>query len=425
MKEYFSSNPFSKEASSISKNCVGRLPTEKNLHHKSETYACPSCFAEDMKIFYEAKSVPINSCMMFSNHEEAVRFPRGDVTLGFCRNCAFISNVTFDPTKLDYSSLAPEEQGFSGTFNAYAQKLTSRLIQTYDLNNKRISEIGCGRGDFLALLCEKGNNYGVGIDPSTVSGGVKSTAVDRMKFIRDNFSEKYADRLGDFVSCRHTLEHIHDTAKFLKSVRSSIRNHTSVFFEVPDVTRILQEVAFWDIYYEHCSYFNLGSLARLFRLCNFEVQNLTKDYFDQYLLIEAKPVTHISHKKDEKEESVEETAKNVELFSKICQSKLDQWKHQLEKIRIEKKRAVVWGSGSKCVAFMTTLGVEDEIKYIVDINPYRHGKFIPGVGKEIVAPEFLKQYRPDTIIVMNPVYLNEIKEKLATMNLQAEFLPCL
>ncbi len=77
-----------------------------------------------------------------------------------------------------------------------------------------------------------------------------------------------------------------------------------------------------------------------------------------------------------------------------------------------------------CVGFMTTLGVKDEIQYIVDINPRRHGKFIPGVGKEIVAPEFLKQYRPDTVIVMNPIYCNEIKKMMDDMKVSAEYIPC-
>ena len=378
-----------------------------------------------MSIFYEAKSVPINSCLMFSTQAEATSFPRGDVVLGFCGSCGFISNVAFDPSKIDYASLAPEEQGFSATFNAFAQKLATRLIQTHNLQNKRISEIGCGRGDFLALLCELGNNCGVGIDPSSVSGGIQSKASDRLMFIRDYYSESHAEYIGNFVCCRHTLEHILNTAEFLNSLRTSIgTNDTSVFFEVPDVSRILREVAFWDIYYEHCSYFNLGSLARLFRFCNFEVTNLVKDYFDQYLLIEAKPVKQTSRKIIDDEENVQETAKSIEFFSARCQDKLNYWKNQLELIKSEKKRVVVWGSGSKCVAFMTTLGITDEIEYIVDINPHRHGKFIPGVGKQIVSPEFLRQYKPTTIIVMNPVYCNEIKQKLETMNIKAEFIPC-
>jgi SAM-dependent methyltransferase len=386
---------------------------------------CPSCETKGMSIFYEASDVPVNSCLMFSNREEAINFPRGDVLLGFCETCGFISNLAFDASKLDYSSLAPEEQGFSATFNNYAQRLALRLIQTYDLNNRRISEIGCGRGDFLALLCELGNNYGVGIDPSTVSGGVESKALERLMFIHDYYSEHYAKHLGDFICCRHTLEHIPNTAAFMNSVRRAIANDdVYVFFEVPDVSRILREVAFWDIYYEHCSYFNLGSLARLFRFCKFEVANLTKDYFDQYLLIEAKPVDRKSCKRHENEVSVEVTARNVREFSEKSQDEIDHWKNELRKIKSEQKRAIVWGSGSKCVAFMTTLGVKDEIEYIVDINPHRHGKFIPGVGKQIKSPIFLKEYKPDTVIVMNPVYCKEIKQNLESMSVNAELIPC-
>jgi SAM-dependent methyltransferase len=391
----------------------------------SKNHVCPSCNTPKMSVFYNAKNVPINSCLMFSNREEAVNFPRGDVVLGFCSSCGFISNVAFEPSKVDYASLAPEEQGFSGTFNAYAQRLAARLIKTYNLQDRSISEIGCGRGDFLALLCELGNNHGVGIDPSTVSGGAQSRASDRLKFIRNYYSETYAKYLGDFICCRHTLEHIPNTAEFVKSVRSAIgTKKVNVFFEVPDVSRILHEVAFWDIYYEHCSYFNLGSLSRLFRFCNFEVTNLMKDYFDQYLLIEGKPVNQPSKKKRENEETVEDTAKSVELFAAQSQSKLNQWKNQLKKISSEKRRAIVWGSGSKCVAFMTTLNVKDEVEYVVDINPHRHGKFIPGAGKQIVPPEFLKEYKPDTVIIMNPVYFNEIRQDLETMNITAELLPC-
>ena len=169
---------------------------------------------------------------------------------------------------------------------------------------------------------------------------------------------------------------------------------------------------------------SLGSLARLFRFCRFEVINLVKAYSDQYLLIEAKPVDNKSEKIMGVEESIQATAEDVINFSARCRDKIEKWLDQLKRIKEERKRAVIWGSGSKCVGFMTTLGIKDEIEYVVDINPNRHGKFIAGVGKQIVSPEFLRNYKPDAVIIMNPVYSMEIGQMLEKMGLSPELLPC-
>jgi SAM-dependent methyltransferase len=385
---------------------------------------CPSCGAQDLSIFYNVKDVPVNSCLLLPTEQQALNFPRGDIALGFCEECGFISNTAFDLANVNYFSVYEDQQCFSPTFNAFAQNLAKHLIKKYNLRNKQIFEIGCGKGDFLALLCELGNNSGVGIDPAYVNGRTPRKNLDNLTFIRDYYSEKYVNYHGDFVCCRHTLEHIPNTAEFVSLVRRSIGNHldTTVFFEVPDVIRVLDELAFWDIYYEHCSYFSLGSLARLFRKCKFEVTDIYKDFDDQYLLIEAKPVKQASEKIHAIEETVQQEEKHVKYFADHFDEKLSQWRNRLQQTQAENKRVVVWGSGSKCVAFMTTLGVKDEIEYVVDINPYRHGKFIPGAGKKIVPPEFLKKYRPDLTIVMNQVYCNEIKQMLNEMNVETEIL---
>ncbi len=383
---------------------------------------CPNCGVSGMSPFYEVRNVPIHSCLMMSTQQDALKFPRGDISLGFCEGCGFISNLAFDSSAPDYSSIYEDQQSFSPTFNAFAQNLASRLIKKYDLYNKDIVEIGCGKGDFLRLLCELGDNRGVGIDPACAKDRVQSEVAECVTFIQDNYSEAYASYHGDLVCCRHTLEHIYSTAEFVSMVRRTIgdRKETIVFFEVPDVTRILRDLAFWDIYYEHCSYFSPESLAHLFRSCDFELLDLYRDYGDQYLLIEARPVNKPSCKVHELEESLEQISGDVRNFSTHCRDRLDYWRQTLQQICAERKRTVVWGAGSKCLAFMTTLGFKNEIEYVVDINPYLHGKFIPGVGKEIMPPEFLKEYKPDVVIVMNPIYCDEIRQMLDNMGLTPE-----
>jgi SAM-dependent methyltransferase len=386
-------------------------------------HVCPNCGHHGLKVFYEVRNVPVHSCLMLSSQQEALDFPCGDVVLAFCEACGFITNTEFDPKWSAYAPNYEDQQSFSPTFNKFAYDLANRLIEKYDLCNKDIVEIGCSKGDFLILLCELGNNRGVGIDPSVVVGRVQSEAANRVTFIQDYYSEKHSQYVGEFICCRHTLEHIYPTSEFVQTVRNSIgdRLDTVVFFEIPDTVRVLQDLAFEDIYYEHCSYFTPGSLARLFRACGFEIIDLYKEYAGQYLLIEARPVSSSPASKIHPlEEDVNQAKQYVEHFTNQIQAKLDYWKDHLQQMQAQGKRVVVWGSGSKCVAFLTTLGTKDQIDYIVDINPHRHGKFIPGVGQKIMSPEFLQEYQPDQVIVMNAIYCDEIRQLLNQMGVSTE-----
>jgi SAM-dependent methyltransferase len=359
-----------------------------------------------------------------ATREQAMSYPRGEIELGFCQACGFISNVAFDPARHEYSSRYEETQGFSPTFNAFHQSLARRLIERYDLHDKNILEVGCGKGEFLTLLCELGANRGVGFDPAYVNGRSNSQALDRVTFIKDFYSERYAHYRADFVCCKMTLEHIHCTAQFVSTIRRAIGKEpdTVVFFQVPEVTRILRELAFWDIYYEHCSYFSAGSLCRLFRNCGFEFSDVIRDYDNQYLMIEAKPSNGKARPISPVEDDMQELARDVAYFSKNCQHMLDKWKDILEKLRQSRRRTVLWGGGSKGVAFLTTLGGVNEIDYVVDINPFKHGTYMPGTGQKIVPPAYLKEYRPDVVIVMNPIYRDEIRSDLEKMNVAAEVI---
>ncbi|MGH9447334.1 MAG: class I SAM-dependent methyltransferase [Terriglobia bacterium] len=383
---------------------------------------CQSCGAESVAAFYHAKNVPVHSCLLLSSRDEALRFPRRDIRLGFCASCGFIENVIFDPHMMRYSLGYEEQQSFSPRFNAFARDLATRLVSRYSLQNKEVIEIGCGKGDFLALLCEMGCHRGFGIDPSYVPDRLKSPGADRITFIRDFYSERYSDLCGDLICCRHTLEHIHDPREFVGTVKRTVGNRakTVVFFEVPDILRVLLETAFWDIYYEHCSYFSLGSLARLFRSCGFEILDLAKDFDGQYLLVEAQPANGAARRLHPAENDLDQVMEAVRYFAKNYQAKLDEWNAYVDRIQRDGRQAVIWGSSSKCVSFVTSLNIRDEIEFVVDINPHRQGKFLPGNGQKIVPPEFLKDYRPDAVILMNPVYATEVQAQLARMGLNPE-----
>lgn len=381
---------------------------------------CPACGSADLRVFYEIEGVPVHSVLLLPTREAAIGYPRGDIRLGFCEACGFITNTAFDPSKHEYSERYEETQGFSATFTSFHRRLAQYLIDRYDLHSREIIEIGCGKGEFLTLLCELGPNRGTGFDPAYVPGRARSEQPVDVTFIQDFYSEKYAHHQADFYVCKMTLEHIQDVYAFVSTVRRSVgeRRDATIFFQIPEVRRILRDQAFWDIYYEHCSYFSQGSLARLFRRAGFDVINLWTDYDDQYLMIEARPGGEQVTPPLPQEDDLDALRAEVNLFAGRLPVRLDGWRRRLERYRREGRRVVLWGGGSKGVAFLTTLGAgEDLVQYAVDINPYKEGTYMAGTGQRIVRPEFLREFRPDVVVVMNSIYCQEIRGDLEKMGL--------
>ncbi len=350
---------------------------------------------------------------------------RGELRLAYCEGCGLITNVAYNPADHQYSGRYEETQGYSPTFNAFAKILVDRLIEQYDLHGKTVLEIGCGKGEFLARLCREGENRGIGVDPSFVPGRLAPEDEARLVVHREFYGAQHFQQTPDFVCCRHTLEHIPNVREFLSLVREGIgsRRQVGVFFDLPDVLRVLREGAFWDLYYEHCSYFTLGSLARLFRAARFDVQDLSLDYDDQWLMLHALPADHPTAASMRQKDERQDLEQAVNEFAARCAAGMDLWRERIQRVVDDGGRVVVWGSGSKGVAFLVTLGITDQIEFVVDINPRKHGKYMPGSGQEIVGPEFLREYRPSHVIVMNPIYCDEIGQELKHLSLDAQLLP--
>lgn len=381
---------------------------------------CPACGTAHVESFYKVRNVPVNSCVLMRSPEEAVAYPRGDIDMCFCGNCGFIFNRAFDQQLIEYSERYEETQGFSETFNAFHKSLAERLIDRYDLRGKKVIEIGCGKGEFLTMLCELGKNQGTGFDPSYVADRSRAEKTDLATFVTDFYSERYADREADFLCCKMTLEHIPAVEKFIAMVRRAAEQNPEavVFFQVPEVTLILEQFGFWDMYYEHCSYFTPASLRDVFERCGFDVKDVWIDYGDQYLMIEAVQSPDGPKTPTGDGEALRALAAKVEKFAETVPQQHEAWKKRLAEWAAQGQKVVLWGSGSKAVSFLTTLGIINELQYVVDINPHRQGMFMPGTGHAIVSPDFLADYKPDRVIIMNPIYRNEISAMLKERNVE-------
>ena len=109
-------------------------------------------------------------------------------------------------------------------------------------------------------------------------------------------------------------------------------------------------------------------------------------------------------------------------FSERVQRSQDIWRERVRRSHHEGRGVVLWGGGSKAVSFLTTLGLGAEVQAAVDINPYKQGKFTPGTAHPVIGPEALRHLRPGTVIVMNPIYVPEVRTMLDSLGLAPELL---
>ncbi len=376
---------------------------------------CPGCNSSASSPFYSVPSVPVHQVKLVPSRGAALATPRGDIGLRFCSSCGFVWNAAFDANLMRYDEDYESTQTVSPTFNRFHERLARDLIERYDLHHKSIVEVGCGQGEFITMLAEMADNHGYGFDE--VNRG--NAGSDRVTFIKDFYGPAYQHLNPDFVCCKMTLEHVHNTGEFLRNMRMAMgdRPDSVIFFMIPEVTRILDLHAFWDVYYEHCSYYSPGALARHFRIAGFDPIDVWCDYDDQYVLIAARPGTGSSATLAN-ERPPEALASRIGAFANAVAGDVAHWRGLIEGRRQRGQKTVLWGGGSKAVAFLTTLGLTDGIDYAVDVNPARAGTFIAGTGQQIVAPTFLRDYQPDGIIVMSPIYLPEITATLDALGVR-------
>jgi SAM-dependent methyltransferase len=413
------------EVSLESSRPIGEAPIRAVPAATAAAAVCAACGGTDVEAIYSQRDVPAHSCLMLPTREEALAFPRGDIDLGFCRGCGFIGNTRFDPRLSRYSQAYEETQAYSPRFVRFLNELCDEQIRRFALGPGTTAlEIGCGKGEYLVALCERSGCRGIGLDPGYHPERTRTDVAARLTFIRDFYGPAYAHLQADYICCRHTLEHIPDVAAFLRLIRGTIgdRRGVSVFFELPDMERVLHQGAFWDIYYEHCSYFTRGSLARLFRACAFDVRRLYKAYDEQYLMLEAVPAAGPTDALLPLENDLATLESLVARFRRQMSQRLQELAGAAARWRAAGKRAAIWGSGSKCVSLLSAVGFGEELAAVVDINPHKRGKFLAGSGIEIESPQSLARTRPDVVVVMNAIYAREIAHQLDQLGIRPELV---
>lgn len=387
---------------------------------------CPACDSAGGRIVHRAFGVPVQSVRLLHDPDLARRFPTGDIALAFCPACGFIWNAVFDPQRLDYGLDYEATQAHSGIFDSFHRKLAAGLVERHGLAGKTVVEVGCGQGEFLELLCRSGAGRGIGIDPAYRAGAPDAPHGAQVEVHPEALAGRHRALAGDLVCCKMTLEHIETPAAFVRQVGGTLAGGPAcpLFFQVPEVTRILRQGAFWDVYYEHCSYFSPGSLARLFRRAGARVTALWTDYDDQYLMIEADwPSDGGAVEPLAAEEPLPLLAEAVAAFEGQAADAVAAWRVWLEQESGAGRPVVLWGGSSRTVAYLSAMADAGRgISAVVDINPRKDGSYLPGSAQPVVGPAALPALDPASVVVMNPIYRSEVAATLADLGLTPDLL---
>jgi hypothetical protein len=385
---------------------------------------CVACGSSGVAKLIDFHVVPVDTNRIWRSSEEARTAPKARMELAWCSDCGHLFDRMHNDDLVSYETDYENSQMFSGEFRKHAEEVSDRLITRYGIRRKRVIEIGGGKGDFLRVICERGENTGVSFGPS-----YRPTATDNiprhLRFVSDYYTPKYADEPADIIICRHVLEHLSAPGELVTSVRRAVGKHPdiAVYFEVPNGDYIFGERAFWEFHYQHCSYFTAQSLSRLFESRGFRTRALWSSFGDQYLSIEAVVAEDGTTGEPMPRRTALLDAGARTYFSTSLQNQTKAWGDRLASLRAKGRRIIAWGAGAKAVTFLNIVDPQGEaISHIVDINPRKTGSFVPGAGQEIVPPNAVQTLRPDMIVLMNGIYRDEITASVAALGLHPEFV---
>jgi SAM-dependent methyltransferase len=387
-----------------------------------ESVSCPICKSKDLMPLFKRPRVPVHQHLLFDTPQAARMTPFGFLEIVACQYCHLVFNLTFEPSLMNYGSNYDNAQTHSPAFSSHLQERIDYLLKKPEFEQGTVLEIGCGNGDFLnrLLLQAKPNCLGWGFDPSYQ--GALALLDGRLQFSQETLEKAPLPQNADAVICRHVIEHIEKPLEWLCLLRKTLEPFSEVklYFETPALEWILQGQVFWDFFYEHCNYFSAATLKFLFQSAGFIVTQQGRVFGEQYHWLEAKLAP------DSVDKPISDTQAQLKILLQNYlareKSQLQYWRENLIHLT-QKGPLALWGAGAKGVTLASLLDPQARIiDCIVDMNPAKQGRYLPGTGHLILAPENLVQRKIQTALLMNPQYAEEIRQFLQKQNLELDLV---
>lgn len=377
---------------------------------------CGGCRAEDV---LSLPALPILMNAQVRPHE-APDVPRGDIDLVVCLGCGHLFNRSFDPELLEYDATYENTLHFSEQFRRYARTLAERLVDTHGLAGGTAAELGAGPGHFLSMLCEAGVGRALGFDPSHDAGRFAAPEHAAVQVSSSAFPVDGSLQV-DLALSQHVLEHLSDPVAALAAQRAAVAPRGGVVYtEVPNGQFMLEKCALWDLIYEHVSYFVPTSLELACRLAGLEVSAMGSEFGDQFLWCEATAEGSVCPEIEPR--TVEQAVLSARSFGEVARRRLSDARDELRELGAAGPVAL-WGAGSKGMTYLNLVGDTSVIAAVIDLNPRKAGFGVPGTSLVISEPASLVRHEVSTVMVSNPIYIDEIAQQLADLGVIAKVRP--
>ncbi len=227
---------------------------------------------------------------------------------------------------------------------------------------------------------------------------------------------------ADLIIANNVFGHIPDINDFVAGMKILLKPGGTITIEIPHFMRLMEFNQFDTIYHEHYCYHTLQSDTRIFTahgLRLFDVEELPTHGGSTRMYVchadDPRPVSARVHAlmRVEHERGLDEMA-TYEAFGE----KVRETKRKLLLFLIEAKRAgktiAGYGAPGKGNTLLNYCGIRsDFVEYVVDRNPYKQGKFLPGSRIPIYAPDKLVETKPDYILILPWNIKEEVMQQMA------------
>lgn len=330
-----------------------------------------------------------------------------------CDNCFLVQIDEYQKSSAIFNNDYVYFSSFSTSWLNHAKKYCEEVVKRLSLNqNSKVIEIASNDGYLLQFFLEK-NIPVLGIEPTANTAKIASDK--GIETITQFFGTALADELAskgilaDLLIGNNVLAHVPDINDFVAGMKRVLTSTGTITMEFPHLIQMINQNQFDTIYHEHFSYLSLFTVKKIFFQQGLEIYDVDEiSTHGGSLRIYAK---HLDDTSKQVSTSVSDLVSKEKLlgvdtltYYKDFNTNVDQIKIDFLSFLIEQKKngkkVVGYGAAAKGNTLLNYCGVKkDLISFVVDANPNKQGKYLPGSHIPVVSEDLLKQFQPDFVVI--------------------------